>query len=194
MNFGEATDAIVSLIKRRDKEAAVKGHINRAISFYVAFGTFAHDMVELPTFAIDGTLYAQSFAINASPFTRFRKLKYIRPASYLDYLHWKDPATIFTGTCEQVDCWYRSGVNIVFKLSMLQPTVALGYYQYHAALVNPADTDWMLDEMWSAVHDMAASYAFGDIGNVDESKRYYAWGMDHYRIALRDIGDGVSHG
>lgn len=193
MDFQTATGLIVSLIKRPDKEASVKQCINRAIQRFVASGTFAHDFVELPSLAIDGSLFAQSFDITASPFARFRKMKYMKLPGVKNYITWIDPSQVFSNNCEATDVWYRSGNNIVFRTSSLASTMLVGYYKYHAPLVLDADTDWMLDEMWSPVHDLSVSYAMQDIGNTDESTKYFAWAMDNFKILMRDLGDGVAH-
>jgi hypothetical protein len=194
MNFLEAQDAIIQLVKRPDKRTDIKGHINRAIGLFAAGGTFFADLVEL-THTIDGTQYAQSFSVATTPFARFRKIKYIRPTGWKRYLNWRDPSTVFdTNGCESLNVWYRAGNNIVFKVSTLINTLEIGYYQYHTILVDDEDTDWMLDEMWPAVHDIAGSYAFGTIGNQDEKRSYFALGMDQYRVYQKDLGDGVSSG
>lgn len=194
MNFLEAQDEIISLTKRADKRTSIKGHLNRAIGFIAASGTWAHDLVELQH-TIDANLYAQSFDITELPFVRFRKVKYIRPTGFRKYLAFRDPAMVFDDNgCQATNVYYRAGNNIVFSLSSLQPTVEMGYYQYHAQLSADADVDWMLDEIWPAVHDIAASYTFRDIGENTDSDKYLQWGMQQFRVYLRDLGDGVSHG
>lgn len=193
MDFQTATDEIIDLIGRPDKETSVKRCINRAIQRFVASGTFAHDFVEPVGFAIDPTLYAQSFDITASPFVNFRKMKYMKLPGAKDYIKWIDPSQIFSNNCEATNVWYRSGNNIIFRTSTLSATLLLGYYKYHPPLVADADTDWMLDELWSPVHDLAVSFAMQDIGNTDESNKYFVWAMDNFKILMRDLGDGVSH-
>jgi hypothetical protein len=194
MNFLEAQNEIVALVKRPDKRDAIKGHINRAIAFVAAAGTWSHDLVELQhTIASDD--YSQSFAINESPFERFRKIKYIRPTGFRKYLTLRDSAAVFDANgCQAINVYYRAGNNIVFNLSSLQETLEIGYYQYHAPLVLDADVDWMLDEIWPVIHDIAISYTFQDIGNDADSNKYLQWGMTQLRIFLRDLGDGVSNG
>ena len=193
MDFLTATDEIVRLVKRPDKREDIKGHINRTIGLFAASGTFAADLVELQH-TINGTQFAQSFSIAIAPFLRFRKMKYMRPTTWNKYLKWCDPERVFLMGCQQQNVWYRSGNNIIFNLSSLSATLELGYYQYHASLVGDEDTDWMLDEMWPAVKDVAASYAFGTIGNETEKRQYFSLGMEQYRVYLRDLGDGYSNG
>lgn len=194
MDFVTATDEIVRLVKRPDKREDIKGHINRTISLFAANGTFFHDLVEMQH-TVNGSEYAQSFSIAVAPFERFRKIKYIRPTSWRKYLTWRDPATVFDANgCQAQNVWYRAGNNIVFNVSSLVSTLEIGYYQYPVNLVNDSDVNWMLDEMWLAVKDIAASYTFGTIGNESEKRTYFATGMEMYRVFLRDLGDGDSSG
>lgn len=194
MDFATATDEVVRLVKRPDKREDIKTHINKAISLFAASGTFFHDLIELQH-TVNGAQFAQSFSIAVSPFVRFRKIKYMRPTTWKRYLTWKDPSQVFDANgCQAQNVWYRAGNNIVFSVNSLIATLEIGYYQYHAPLIADGATDWMLDEMWPAVKDIAASYAHGTIGNENEKRTYYATGMEMYRVFLRDLGDGDSPG
>lgn len=194
MNFLEAQNEILDLIKRPEKRTAVMRFINRAIGFIAASGTWSHDLVEL-THSIDGQLYAQSFDVTEDPFVRFRKIKYIRPTGFRSYLTFRDPAAVYDENgCQAQNVYYRAGNNIVFNLSSLQSSLELAYYQYHVNLSANGDTDWMLDQIWPAVHDIAVSYAFQDIGVNEDANKYLQWGMQQFRVYLKDIGDGFSHG
>lgn len=192
MDFSEAVQLIVDITKRQDKIPDIKAAINRSIGLFAVKG-WSHDLVEL-THNINATEYAQSFAINAAPFARFRKIKYIRPTGYRIYLTFRDPSRIFQPNGHEcLDSWYRSGINIVFKLSKLQPTLEIGYYQYHATLVGDTDTDWMLDEIWPALHDAVAADIFGQIGNDQERARYQSKSTVLLDAFHADIGDGVAY-
>jgi len=190
MDFSEAVQLINNITKRPDKTAEVKAAINRAIGLFAVKG-WAHDRVEL-THNIVSTDYAQSFAINAAPFARFRKIKYIRPTGYRIYLAYRDPSRIFQPNGHEcLDSWYRSGVNIVFKLSKLQSSLEIAYYQYHLAMLADADTDWMLDEVWPALHDWTVADIMGQIGNDQERARYQAKATVLLDAFHADIGEGV---
>lgn len=191
MDFSEAVQLIVDRCKRPDKTEDIKAAINRAIGLF-AVKNWAHDLVEL-THTITSTEYAQSFDITAAPFARFRKIKYIRPTGYRKYLSWRDPAHIFNDGKECVNTWYRAGNNIVFKLSRLQDTLEIGYYQYHATLIDDADTDWMLDQIWPALHDYVLGNIHGEIGNDQERARMENKGMLLLDAFHADIGDGIAY-
>lgn len=194
MNFGEAADYLASRIKRPDKVSNAESAINRAISVF-ATSNFYHDMVEPPSIALVAQSYVQAIDITASPFTRFRKIKYLRPTGYRKYITWRDPAKIFDqGGCEAFDVWYRGGNYIRFKLSNLQPSLEVGYYQYHLPMTAPEDVDWMLNEIWPAVEAYALAELQQDIGNTEESsiwQRKWPALLQTYR---GDIGDAVSYG
>lgn len=191
MNFGEAVEVILRRLKRPDKIEDAQDSINRAISIF-ATANFYADLVETQV-DLAGQEYLQSIAVNASPFSRFRKIKYLRPEGYYTYITWTDPSRIFTQGCEQLNTWYRAGNNLVFKLSALADTAQVGYYQYHEYLVADEDTDWMLDEMFPAVLAYTLSELFQDIGDDATADRYTRRWPVLLQTFKEDIGDGVSH-
>lgn len=174
VTFGEMVALVNRRTKRPDKADIVRDGINAAISFFSS-GNFDADMIELPTFAISSTDYAQSFAINTSPFERFKVINYIRPTGYTKKLEWRDPKHIFDGNCEKLDVYYRSGVNIVFKLCRLQSQLKLGYFQYHERIDDDDDDaeDWILNELTEAVSLYTRSRVMRDIGEDTEANNNY---------------------
>lgn len=193
MDFGEAVDSIVGIIKRPDKVLEVQAAINRAISLFVT-STFYADLVELTYTLTTPTLYVHQIPINATPFARFRKVKYIRPTGYRKYLTFRDPSKVFSPDgCEALDVWYRSGVNLYAKIYQLNTTFEIGYYQYHATLVDDDDTDWMLDEMWPAVQAYALAEMFDDIGNTESGARWSKKWPILLAAYKADVGDGISY-
>jgi len=180
MNFGEMIAIVASKTKRPDKLSDIKTAINAAIAFF-STANFPHDRVDLDL-TISSSEYTQSFDITVSPFTRFKKIDYIRPAGYHKYLDWRDPKKVFQEGRECLDVWHRSGNNIVFKISRLQSTLKVGYFQYHAVITADATTDWILDEMATAVEDFARSRILEDIGETTESARYFARALLFWEI------------
>ena len=172
MNFGEMLATISSKTKRPDKLSDIRTAVNAAVAFF-ATANFPHDRVDFD-FAISSSDYVQSFDITASPFVRFKTIDYIKPAGYFKNLDWRDPKKVFQNGQECLDVWHRSGNNIVFKLSRLQSSLKIGYFQYHAVMTTDAATDWILDEMTTAVEDFARSRILEDIGETTESARYFA--------------------
>lgn len=189
MNFGDAAAKIVDRVNRADKLQAAKDGINDAIATF-ATRPFVADLASA-TLTLVSSTYEQSFDTTVSPFARFRKVKWIRPSGYRKYVVYRDPAKIFQNGCETRDVYYVEGVNLIFKLSALQSTAAIAYYQYHTQLEDDIDEDWMLDKMWPAVRAYALSSVFGEIGDDAERARYekeylLKWSMFH-----ADLGDGT---
>ena len=172
MSFGDMITTVISKTKRPDKTSDIRSAINAAVSFF-ATANFPNDRVDLEH-AISSSEYTQSFDISARPFVRFKVIDYIRPAGYSKYLDWRDPKKVFQNGQECLDVWHRSGNNIVFKISRLQSSLKIGYFQYHVVMTEDANTDWILDEMNTAVEDFARSRILEDIGETTESARYFA--------------------
>lgn len=192
MIFREAVDTITALIKRPDKEADVKVNINEAISV-AALRNFSRDLIEF-TLPIVATDYSQRIALtNPTYWTRFSRIKYIRPTGYRKSLTHRDPSKVWINGTETVDCWYHSGTGLIVRLGRLQSTLEVGYYRYHATLTQDEGTDWMLDEMWPYVYNYAASKSFGAIGNEQERARYFAEATRLSDAYFLSLGDRVAY-
>ena len=193
MDFREAKVQVYSKIKRPDKESEAGDAINEAIAF-AALRNFSADLVEV-THPITNTEYAHRLDLtNPTYFTRFRKIKYIRPTGYRKYLEFRDAAKVFQEGTECRDVWYRSGTGILISLSALQSTLEIGYYRYPATMTKNEDTHWMLDQMWLYVKDFAISRMYEAIGEPEESNRLYAKAIRTLEGYVTDLADGVSYG
>lgn len=192
MNFGEAVDDIVSIVKRPDKVVDIRAAINRAIGLF-ATSTWAADLVELTHTLASPNSYIHQIAINTTPFERFRKIKYIRPSNYQKYLTFRDPSRVFSNGCEALDVWYRSGVYIYVKLYRLNSTLEMGYYQYHSVLLDDDDEDWMITEMWPAVQAYVLAEINDEIGNVEAAGRNARKWPVLLQAYKNDLGDGISN-
>ncbi len=192
MNLGELKAWVIRTTNRPEKSADIVDHINSAIEFACAHGDYAWDLQE-GTVDINPQLYAQNIVISSS-FTRFRKIKYLRPTGYNRYLSWRDSARIFDNAkgLETVDCWYRSGDSIIFKLSNLQSQMLYGYYMYPARITAPASMNAYTEQLATVIHSLACSYLYDEIGNDAEAKRLEAKAMKFLLAHKRDKQDGVS--
>ena len=168
MEFGEVVEMVVERTKRADKISEIRGGINAAISLF-ASANFSHDRTEIENFVISSSLYAQSFDITDTPFANFKVIDYIRPTGYRKNLNPRDPKKIFQGGCEVLDTYYRSGDNIIFKLSRLQSELKIGYFHYHPILVADDDEDWMLDELTEAIVLHARGKIMRSVGEDTEA-------------------------
>lgn len=195
MTLSEVRAIVLRKIKRPERTAEAVDAINAAIEFICTKGDYAWDLVE-GTLPIDATAFAQSVVISSS-FTRFRKMKYIRPTGYRKPLLYIAVDKIFEQGREIVDSWYRAGDRIVFKLRVKQPTIEYGYYSYPAPIANTTaglvSTNNYLTHMPYLVADLATAYEFGDIGNDAESNRYERRAMMKLAQMQADRQDGVSY-
>lgn len=192
MNFGEAADNIVTTTKRADKLEDIQAAINEAV-MVLSTRSFMFDAASATVTFVTPTSYTQSFTITESPFTRYKKMKWMKPLDWKKYILWRDPAKVFHDNCESLDVWYQEGNDINFKLSKLSTAVRVGYYQYHAVLVDNSDEDWMLDRIWPTVRAYVLAEIFRQIGDDAESQSYARKWPTLWDLNFADIGDGVEH-
>jgi hypothetical protein len=191
MLFGEMVDKVVTRTKRPDKLDQVQDAVNNAISFFSLGASFSQDLIE-GTVVIDGTLYAQSLIISAN-LARFRRIKYLKRTGARGYLKKADPLKVFDAAgCEQLDRWYRSGDNLVFKLAVLSPTLEYGYFAYPALLEDTDDAHWMMDVVPLMVFNKAASEIFSSINEDGDARTHEARAMQMFEIAKNDFEDGAT--
>lgn len=191
MDFGTIADDIADELKRPDKVTQIKRAINNAIEYCTVNGDFAADLSE-DDITMDSTVLSQSIVISTT-FTRFRKIKYLRPDGYRRMLSLTDPAKIFDDKGNQCsDVWYRAGDNIVISTSTYIETLYYGYYQFAARLSADDDTHWMLTYMYSAIFNLALADAWNNIGNAEESAKCKKMGLDYFMAHRRDHQDSAA--
>lgn len=191
MNFGQAVDQVVSVLKRPDKAADTKDAINEAI-FFAAARNFSRDLVEITHSNISSTLYAQRVDLTHADFVRYKKIKYLRPTGRNKYLKWTDPAAAYNNNVACRDVWYQSGTGLIINMSSLVSSLEIGYFQYHATMVADADTDWMLDLILPVIKARALATMFGNVGDDQERARKEAEAQRLLEVAVIDFADGVS--
>ena len=88
MNFAEAVDAVLSVIKRPDKTAEAGVIVNAVLSRSILKTEFSKDLVET-SIPLDSSLYTQTIDLSAlvSPLVRFRKWKYVKMYGATRYLN-----------------------------------------------------------------------------------------------------------
>lgn len=191
MNFGEMATKICTRIIRPDKEDEAKEAINDAIEYCTVNGDFARDITEGEV-AVDASVYSQSIVISTT-FTRFRKIKYLRPEGYNRFLKWNDPSRIFDDRGNEcTDVWYRAGDNIVLKTSQLVDNILYGYYSFPEMLDDDADEHWMLEDMQGAIFNLACADMWDSIGNEAEAARFRQRGENFLISHRRDHMDSVA--
>lgn len=188
MTLTELQAWVLRTIKRPEKAVEVVDAINAAIELASTQGDYAFDLVE-GELTIDGSLFAQNIVISTS-FTRFRKIKYLRPSGFNEYLKWRDPSRIFQQGKEMLNVWYRSGDNIVFKLSDLQTKMKYGFFQYPTRIASGSNN--YTTQMPSAIHDLACSRLYEDMGNEAEAGRLERRALKFLIAHKQDKQDGVA--
>lgn len=199
MTLGELHAWVLRTVKRPELSQQAMDAINSAEEFVTAHGDFNWDLVE-GSFAISSAVLAQSFVI-ATNFTRFRKVKYLKPQGFKKPLDWVDPSKTFErrGDATQVmknNCWYRAGANIVFSCSVAQSTMLYGYYQYPRRYTLAADAaieDYLMSQCPTVLHDLAVSRVFDENGNEAEAARIERRALRLLSIHKADKQDSVSH-
>jgi hypothetical protein len=190
MDFGTMVDNIASRVGRPDKEDDIKEAINAAIEYCTVNGDFSADLIEGDV-DVDSTVYSQSIVISTT-FTRFRKIKYLKPYGYNRYLTWRDPSRIFDDRNQQCrDVWYRAGDNIVINTSVAISNVLYCYYQFPSLLTADEDTHWMMTYMYNAIFNLACADIWDNVGNTEEGNRFRAKGANFLLSHRRDHQDGV---
>lgn len=188
MNFGQAKDSIIDTVHRADKATDIGDAINEAISV-LATKPWALDLTSATVTVTSPTDYEHSFDSATSPFTRFKRIKWMKPPGWTKYIQHRDPARIFVENCESLNTWYMEGTTVIFKVSSLITTVRVGYYQYHATLSAAADTDWMLVQLWPVVRAYVLAEIYRQIGDDAESQSYKAKWPLLWDLAHVDFGD-----
>ena len=189
MNFGDATQLIIDITHRPDKEAEIKSVINDGIAL-LASRPFASDTTSTSV-TLDANSYIQSLDTSIAPFARFKKVKWIKPDGWKKYITYRDPNQMMINGCECLNVWYKEGVEIKFKTDVKLSSVIIGYYQFHQILRNANDRDWMLDQMWPAVKGYALATIFGGIGDDQERARFTAEYLKFWDIFYNDLGDSA---
>lgn len=190
MQFSEMIQWVTRTTKRPDKSQDIKDAINSAIENFSLTATFANDLIEFTHTYTDNTSYIQSLSI-PDIFTRYRKMKYLRQTGCKDYIKWCDPQNVFANGCEQLDKWYRSGNNIIFKRSNLVATLEVGYYSYPVRLAANTDLHWMLDIMPTTIHDKAAARIFTVIGENQDAGLFDKMANDTFMKNKEDFEDSA---
>jgi hypothetical protein len=199
MDFAAAIAEVIAITKRPDKTTEISSNLNKAILFFTLKADFARDLIET-SIAIDPTVYGETLSI-ATAFTRFRKIKYIRPRSQRRFLTFIDPTQLFSPSeMVQRNRFYVAGENLTFTLSTKDTHLEIGYYQYPPTIIEtaptppaeePPNTHWMLDMIPWAITERAASQVFKSIGDDVSARFYEASSMELFLAARRDFADSV---
>ncbi len=194
MNFAEAVDAVLSVIKRPDKTAEAGIIVNAALSKAILKTEFSRDLVE-SSIPLDSTIYTQSIDLSTlvSPLVRFRKWKYLKLPGATRYLNFIDPQNVFVpGGFTQTDGYYMIGSTLTIIPSSTASSLLVGYYQYAPVLTGTA-THWFLDLCPYAIVYQAIGELLISMGDASNGKTYKTMGDDLYMVAVNDFRDQITH-
>jgi len=137
-----------------DKEAYIRATINSVLRTIASLRDFPETLVEQPL-TIDGTLTAFTIPLAAD----FRKVAYLRPSNVFAFLKEITPRRAMINGKEVVNCFYRSGTNLVVRLQVAHMTTSLayGYYAHPATLIGDTQSNWVLDNYQDLVIDLLAA-------------------------------------
>lgn len=182
MNFTQAVNEVVGIIKRPDLIASARREINSAIMFYCLDNHFARDFVE-QSITLDAQQYTQSFSLN--DLTRFRDFEYLKIGGTKAFLS-KVSETERKAGCFTSNKYYIAGTNVNVSLRSLSASLDVGYYSYPPLLTNE-DTHWMLDIQPYMIIDRACSVLFKTIGDERSMNAHRSSAGELYMAARKDL-------
>jgi len=194
MNYAEAVDAVLSVIKRPDKTAEAGIVVNAVLSRAILKTEFSRDLVET-SIPLDSSLYVQTIdlATLSSPLIRFRKWKYLKLPGATRYLNFIDPQNVFVpGGFTQVDGYYMIGSSLTIIPSSTASSLLVGYYQYAPTLTGTA-THWFLELCPYAIIYQAIGELLISMGDASNGKTYKSMGDEMYVVAVNDFRDQITH-
>lgn len=162
MNFTEAVNEVLAIVKRPDKILDIRREVNAAVNFFCADTDFKRDVEEV-LLAIDPLQYSQNLPYTS--FTRFRKVQFMKRGGTREYLTLLEAKTMPAANCS-LDKFYLAGSGIRINMAKLAANLDIGYFQYPPTLTDAAGTFWLLDVSPYMVIDRAASKIFVNIGDT----------------------------
>lgn len=193
MNFSEVVTAVVSLVKRPDKQVEVEMAVNATIAEAILKAEYPHDLVEA-VIPLSPDVYTQTINLStlASPLVRFRKWKYLKLPGIYGYLQPIDPENVFKpGQFMQNDCYYQIGSNLTIITSSLSDELLVGYYSRAPVLAN-AEEFWLLDMCPYAIVYKAAAIVFNGIGDTQAASTNKKSGDDLLKTMQNDMQYGYT--
>jgi len=166
MALGDVVYTVIDITARVDKESYIRATANSIIRSIASLRDFPETLVELPL-TVSGT--ATAYLIPLA--TDFRKVAYLRPSNVFAFLTELNPKRAMLNGREVVNCFYRSGNNLVVRIQVahITTTLAYGYYAHPATLVGDAETNWVLDNYQDVVIDLLAAKVFRITGDENSA-------------------------
>jgi len=182
---------------RSDVDGLITTKINQAIRSMALSDNYEQDIVEV-SFTVAGGEIDSAAYVQALPTpSRFRKIAYLLypedtsldPIIPSSVSHLTKAANRQTGnTC------YRAGTTIRVRNSTLTSILLLGYYEFPAALVEDADSNWITELNPYMVEDLASIYIHSHIGDKAQANAVNIISRENIAITMHDAISGYAHG
>jgi len=185
MNFTEAVQAVVDIVKRPDKLLDARREVNSAINQFSMDTEFTFDVMETSPALVANQL-TQALALSLFP--RFRKIQYIKRGGTRTFLSPLARSELLKTNCDFRNKYYIAGTNLNISLADYSSTLDLGYFQAPPTLTDAAPTFWMLDLSPYMVIDRAAAKLFTNIGDDTSAARHEGFARSAFLTAQKDYG------
>lgn len=191
MNFTEIVAEVTTITQRPDLILHARRAVNSAVNFFCVEANFARDLSE-DAFTVSESEYIHSIAL--SEFERFRKFRYIKPATHNCMVNAISPEDIFKGGQQAKNCYYIVGSEVKINLPYLTPELLIGWFQYPPILTDLEPDFWLLEVSPFMIIDKAAATIFRQIGQNQESGVHEQSAAMAFTSARRDYKYGVDFG
>ena len=191
MNFTQVVNEVLTITARPDRLTEIQSAVNGVLAKLILKTNFYKDLVEISV-PVDANLYGDTVDLSTHV-TRFRKIKYVKPAGVLCYLTPLPADKVFTpGGHVQRDVYYMAGLAMTYVLKEQTSSLEIGYYQYAPVLSDSSPDHWFLEMLPWTIIDLAAARIFRSIGDEGSANAYERSGMDLYLTAYKDFEDGTT--
>jgi hypothetical protein len=164
-DFISAANDVVALVRRQAKLPLIKQKINAACRTISSSGRFPMDLWE-ESYTGAG-LAANSTVQHLALPARTRIVGYIQdpqqPEAHIELVDVKYPLEY----PYKLNLGYQAGSTLHLRLENIPTKINLGLYRYPADLVNDADTNWIVTDMYELVVDYATAYVLTMLGEKE---------------------------
>jgi hypothetical protein len=163
--FGQAIASVGELTRRgTDRAALIKEKINAAVRFISSAGRFPQDLWEEVYSGAGLTVgaYVQHLTLPV----RTRQVAYIQDPARPDRIDLREYAYILDRP-SKVDVAYQAGNALHLRLKEVPSTINLGVYRLPALLIDNADTNWIVQDMYDLVVDYATTWVLVVLGEKE---------------------------
>jgi len=166
MALGDIITNVIDITGRPDKEVYMRAAIDSLVRMLAGIRDNPLSLVDAPQ-TVDPALLVHSIPAPAD----LREVAYIRPSLYNALLTRITPQKAFRNGVPVVNCYYRSGNNILVNLQQGHqvPLLQFGYYAHPAALSLDTDTNWVVQDYQDILIDLLSAKVLRVTGDVQSA-------------------------